>query len=437
MIIHAKYIKECIPFHFLSPFNYGLNKVLVALNADINVRESLLLININIDGYIVGELKLTRFGYDYIERSMMFDENDTFTTEVLAEKMIGDCNPVKIILFSEIPNLPIMKQMEQEVFKAMVDKIVKLEGNLDEYNPPFCIEFAKWMFDRSKIRFHSITKTSTQYCIGNFFESGKKRILLHIKSNMPLPFHPYDIVPNSYFEYFFGYYDDNLAEYVVMETFNLDPDSHGYKIILNVDVNSFPSYQTQGFILKEITGLVKRLNDQEKKLLKIPVITFFNNSSVICVHDGHEYNFLENWNGAFGEQLYISFDKKEPKFGKKAFKAYKTKPSTVIFDILTILAQNIDEVCVDAWGFTLITDEFNEVTFEFECFDGTRKTVTPDFLLGLLIKEHIKAIEHELGNSPPAICFNILDSKGKEFLIESIEEACKALKVDCSFYEQN
>uniref|UniRef100_A0A914PDB5 Uncharacterized protein n=1 Tax=Panagrolaimus davidi TaxID=227884 RepID=A0A914PDB5_9BILA len=91
---------------------------------------------------------------------------------------------------------------------------------------------------------------------------------------------------------------------------------HGIKFTFEIDINNFPSLTFRPMILKGIKNLPQTLNDKMKEL-DIPVIGFFGNLSVICVrnNDGN-YEFLEEWGGMFGSELYISFDEEKQKFAQ-------------------------------------------------------------------------------------------------------------------------
>ena len=71
---------------------------------------------------------------------------------------------------------------------------------------------------------------------------------------------------------------------------------HWIKIFLNIDENNFAQLCYEPIICPEIQSLPLTLNPMEN--LNIPVIGFFDNSSVICLSiEGKSYEFLDSWNG--------------------------------------------------------------------------------------------------------------------------------------------
>uniref|UniRef100_A0AC34FST2 Uncharacterized protein n=1 Tax=Panagrolaimus sp. ES5 TaxID=591445 RepID=A0AC34FST2_9BILA len=170
---------------------------------------------------------------------------------------------------------------------------------------------------------------------------------------------------------------------------------------------------------------------------KIPVIGFFDNSSVICIFDETEncYKFSENWNGLYGEDLYIAFDEEKPKYRNQAIKVLKRKPTFVVYDLLQIMASKENDDF--NWKFKITKDDENPILIEFDNFDGNKTAATPEFLMALFLKDHIKAIKHEIGTKPTEIGFVFFDKKDKlkcddySMLKEGINKSCGLMKLDC------
>uniref|UniRef100_A0AC35FJ32 Uncharacterized protein n=1 Tax=Panagrolaimus sp. PS1159 TaxID=55785 RepID=A0AC35FJ32_9BILA len=432
-VLQAKFYFFRIPFYFISPFNFYLNKKIIAANVEINVGDSLLMFDIDDDKFDAAELNFTNDGYEYINLPKIeYFGNEKLMAQCLQDVIVAECKPLKIILASEFSDLPLMNKIKEFFFKSMPEKTIFLNGFLNEFNPKCSVEISKWMFDKNNNKFLSINKTWRQFCIENIFGQKKFKIIISNDENMDLPFQKSVIVPYSPFDFFFGYYDSDLKDFVVLDEFKLDSNFHEHKICLKIDSNHFSSYKLYGSLIPEIQGLPDKFNANISS--KIPVITFFNNSSFISVDKGHGYEFLKIWNDVYGEQMFISFDEKQPKFGESAIEVFKNKPTTVIFDILSILAK--DGKCFESsWGFEIKKNESGEILFEFDNFDGIRRKSSAYFFLSLLIRRQINAIGIEVGQRPPAICLHILvPSNNKEIIMKSFEEACKPLEIDCSFF---
>lgn len=80
-------------------------------------------------------------------------------------------------------------------------------------------------------------------------------------------------------------------------TFKLDKNAHRYEVTLSIDENNIPKFLLSPIQAQNILNLPQKFD--ETITTKIPVISFFDNSSVICVYNEKGYQFLENWNGSF------------------------------------------------------------------------------------------------------------------------------------------
>uniref|UniRef100_A0AC35H0B8 Uncharacterized protein n=1 Tax=Panagrolaimus sp. PS1159 TaxID=55785 RepID=A0AC35H0B8_9BILA len=116
----------------------------------------------------------------------------------------------------------------------------------------------------------------------------------------------------------------------ILETWIPDQNAHQHEATISVDEEGFIAYQIKPILLPQIKNLPTWLTKNLKS--GIPIIAFFENLSFICVHpDGKtEYEFLGFWNGEFGMDLYISFDKEEPKYCQKALEVARIKPNLVV-----------------------------------------------------------------------------------------------------------
>uniref|UniRef100_A0A914PMF9 Uncharacterized protein n=1 Tax=Panagrolaimus davidi TaxID=227884 RepID=A0A914PMF9_9BILA len=213
-------------------------------------------------------------------------------------------------------------------------------------------------------------------------------------------------------------------------------ECHRYNLYLEINQNNDPYLETSGIMLEQIEQLPLTLTKTVKT--KVPVIEFFDNSSVICIWSEKKkcFEFSKQWNGVYGKDLFLSFEDATPKFTKK----FTKKQSFVVYDILTILATPTDEIEVDSdWEFKVIKDaNKSSILLEYNTFFGTRSASTPDELMEILLKEHLKVIKDESGLDPTSLGFCIsscywFSSKEKKILQKKLNEICKNLKVGIEF----
>uniref|UniRef100_A0A914QCD5 Uncharacterized protein n=1 Tax=Panagrolaimus davidi TaxID=227884 RepID=A0A914QCD5_9BILA len=87
---------------------------------------------------------------------------------------------------------------------------------------------------------------------------------------------------------------------------------------------------------------------------------------------------------------------------------------------------------VSPHGFAFTKGDENPVLLEFETFDGTKKSASPEFLMAMLIRQQLKAIEAEIGKKPVSIGFCIfydLNEKEENNVKIAIEKACELIKI--------
>uniref|UniRef100_A0A914XVU6 Uncharacterized protein n=1 Tax=Panagrolaimus superbus TaxID=310955 RepID=A0A914XVU6_9BILA len=222
--------------------------------------------------------------------------------------------------------------------------------------------------------------------------------------------------------------------------FPLNQNAHRYDLTLMIDENNMPKYNISRIETQNIINLPQKFD--ETITTKIPVISFFDNSSVICVHKNAEkngYQFLESWNGKYGNELYIAFDKEELAYCTEAIKIYQTKPSFVICDLLKIMSMPLKEVLsIKTLSFSITKDSKNDILLEFDNFDGTRKIASPAFLMALLLEQHLKAIKAEINETPKELyfCFPYdRDIENRKRIVKWIQESCKLAKINCNFVD--
>uniref|UniRef100_A0A914Q474 Uncharacterized protein n=1 Tax=Panagrolaimus davidi TaxID=227884 RepID=A0A914Q474_9BILA len=236
-------------------------------------------------------------------------------------------------------------------------------------------------------------------------------------------------IPKSCLDFYISYVDSSINETFYTEWFSLDNDAHRYELILKVDEGNFPSYEVKSIIFDNIKNMPGKLTSD---LNGIPVIGFYDDSSVICVCENDEYKFLNVWNGIFGNQLLIAFDEVKPKLFNKAAESHRRKPSFVVSDLINIMSRSPEEQ-INKWQFKVTRDAKNPILIEFDCYGGIKKAATPAFLMGMLLKEHLKAIKYETGENPTEIGFYFINQTETERIKKQIKESCRLLKIGCIF----
>jgi ABC-type multidrug transport system ATPase subunit len=226
-----------------------------------------------------------------------------------------------------------------------------------------------------------------------------------------------------------------VAQGYTFETIEFDKNAHRYEVIFKIDEENFPSLTVKPICIDEIKLLLGVFDEYD---LKIPIIAFCDNFSVICYSkNGGNYKFMDEWGGMHGNQLFINFDKKKTRFGTNAVTTPKTKMNTVVYDLIKIISMPADNIQVnEEWKFTFTKDNDHLVLIEFDSFDGTKKAASPTFLMAMLLKEHIKIIKNETVDKPDSLGFCVLNEfteAEKRRVEEGLKEACKLLKIDTSF----
>uniref|UniRef100_A0A914YP28 Uncharacterized protein n=1 Tax=Panagrolaimus superbus TaxID=310955 RepID=A0A914YP28_9BILA len=226
---------------------------------------------------------------------------------------------------------------------------------------------------------------------------------------------------------------------IILEKCLPDQKAHQHNVTLSIDEEGFVDYKVEAILLPHVHILQYKLTTNHKS--GIPVITFVENLSFICVKkDGKtDYEYLESWNGKFGMDLYISFDEEKPKYCQDALEVARTKPTFSVFDIfmiMTVAPENIE--VLKNYQFKIIKNTENPVLLEFDNFDGTQKAASPAFLMALLLKQHLKAIKNETGKKPKEIAFSTfaqLNVDEIKRVKKQLNESCEMLKIACTFLD--
>uniref|UniRef100_A0AC34FJ87 Uncharacterized protein n=1 Tax=Panagrolaimus sp. ES5 TaxID=591445 RepID=A0AC34FJ87_9BILA len=226
-------------------------------------------------------------------------------------------------------------------------------------------------------------------------------------------------------------YNDGNTELINLQRFTLPKNAHRFDITFIVDEDGFASHKIEPKMAEEIPIFQKTLN---KSAHQRPFIAFFDNVSVIFVYkEGKGYQCLDSWGGIYGRDLLIAFDKRKPTFCDDALEALRKKPSSAITDFVELLTLTPGEQPNRPLPFKITSDAKNPILIEFDSYDGSKKAATPIFLMALLLKQHIKALEAEgfTKGGLKHIGFSLggCESKKTELFHKNIKESCALLKI--------
>uniref|UniRef100_A0A914YLG4 Uncharacterized protein n=1 Tax=Panagrolaimus superbus TaxID=310955 RepID=A0A914YLG4_9BILA len=418
------------------------------------------------------EYKFTKKGYKKLQfNSMILDEKDPSFKEVIDR---ADTNhPQHIILLSSDQANPLYISLNAAM-KIFGHKVGTMDGDVATAKDCIVNEISKWLLDKTSTTYYVHPTCARKHKIMTTYDCKE---LLTVDLNESLPLTKSIILPRTVI--IIQQIDKNNGN-IVCDTHGMEQKCHRNKITLSVDANNFAKFESVPVMMPQIESLPLILTKSMES--KIPVIGFYDNFSVICMHkdDETQYKFVEKWNGKYGKELYISFGNKKPSFGEEALKYCSEihsltkfefgatlmfcfdprKPlagesienpyssemedermkefSSVVFDLIKIMSMPADNIKVeDSWGFRITKDDENPVLLEFKNYEKTLKLASPAFLMALLLKEHLRVMKDEIGEKPGEIGFCILDEKysnaEKERIKQGLEEACKLLKIVCSF----
>uniref|UniRef100_A0A914NYU1 Uncharacterized protein n=1 Tax=Panagrolaimus davidi TaxID=227884 RepID=A0A914NYU1_9BILA len=386
------------------------------------------------------ELKYTKAGYELVQNHSIHDMDES--DEELGEKILGKNELQKIVFCSDKPDKPLIKTLKN-ILKAESKKFIFVDdtGN-NKYTGAGVIEESKWIFNKKYTKFHVLPTTTRAYMIG--FECGEEEFSIFMEDDtVALPFEKTVIQSKSSFNYFIGYFNWEKRKVCRLETSALGDDNyHEYEITLKVDVDNQPSYAVRGINVQQIIDFPSLCNEKmddfdedEEEFERCPVIGFYENHSFICIWDDTKegYKFLDSWGGQRGKPMHIAFDKEKPYFGKAAEETFGKLGKFVVCDLLQVIIRTEEELQeYKHRSFTITKDDENPVLIEFDTFDGTKKAASPEFLMALLLKQHLKAIKKETGKKPNGLGFCILtdfDWEDIECINNCLEDACNLVKL--------
>uniref|UniRef100_A0AC35EY27 Uncharacterized protein n=1 Tax=Panagrolaimus sp. PS1159 TaxID=55785 RepID=A0AC35EY27_9BILA len=441
MVEFRKELKEKLdaikkPNHFMEEEECFLSYLINSNIVKVNRGERFVYIsNCEEDEICVSEYQLTANGYKKgEERRMggMKSKNDSTISQVI----YGPNNPKRIILPKDKLNPSAFKRLQSICSKEKNVTIFEMS----EIFPKTIVDAGKWILNGKNQSQRPIIPFCVQTCsMGYECPDGTYVPLTTIEAVETLP-----ITKNFYTSKFLNelvvfLHDAHDNPVVTLATIPTVSDCHRNRFIFTVNKENFPIYNVQRSIINEICDLPTKLNNALKS--KIPVIGFCDNFSIISVYkeDIKCYKCLDEWNGLFGKDFCVSFDREKPEFCEKAKEKLESKRTSVVFDLLQIMSQKPENIKIcEFWGFTITKDDENPVLIEFDNFDGTKKVASPAFLVAFLLKEHIKAIKKETGKKPEKLGFWSFDEYNKEEKMriqKGLEEACKLLKIQCIFVE--
>uniref|UniRef100_A0AC34FLD6 Uncharacterized protein n=1 Tax=Panagrolaimus sp. ES5 TaxID=591445 RepID=A0AC34FLD6_9BILA len=226
---------------------------------------------------------------------------------------------------------------------------------------------------------------------------------------------------------------------------------HRLRVIVSINENNVITVKHEKEMIKSIVDLPRYLTEFADINIGDPIVAFFDTSSTILIakedHDEQKcvYHFMDEWNGVFGRDLLIAFNKEKPTFFEEAFTTFKKKPSFVVHDLLQLMSYNYEEVDENdsRWSFKAIQDKEHGLLIECDHFGGCRQVQTPEYHFAMLMKEHVKAIKKHLkankknGNTK-RLGFLIVDKYTPEKLVrirDKIAKACTLLNIVCYFVE--
>uniref|UniRef100_A0A914PAZ0 Uncharacterized protein n=1 Tax=Panagrolaimus davidi TaxID=227884 RepID=A0A914PAZ0_9BILA len=409
-ILKKKLNSTKIPYFFLSDFNLLLIQSIIWGDVKINIGQNVA---------IVAEEKAYKFeytknGYKLIE--IIFDEKEM-------PKMM---NIQKVLVFADE-----QQQKFMDIFKSknpiLIDKIDS-KRYFESLN-----EIKKWILDKSYTKNYVIPLTPRKYFIGYEF-GGTNFFLMSLDAGTVLPYERSIICPKTCLKYFIGYRKENKL--VKHKAFKVDGEAHAFKITFAIDENNFLSLEIKKIVYEYMINFPKFCDSYKNEMTALenyPIIGILANYSFICIQKNGKFEFLESWGGQWGNPMHISFDKKKPQFGKIAEETLVKHGKYGVQNLIKIMSEgNKASTTVPQRGYTFTKDDENPILLEFETFDGTKKSASPEFLMAMLIRQQLKAFEKEMGKKPTKLgfcIFNDLNEKEENNLQTALGKACELMKI--------
>uniref|UniRef100_A0AC35GFA7 Uncharacterized protein n=1 Tax=Panagrolaimus sp. PS1159 TaxID=55785 RepID=A0AC35GFA7_9BILA len=324
-LIISEFKKLNIQIRFIDGGTFSVTRLLIAAKINPKFDRNILFILISDDTIFVEELHRLKEGYTYppTKATRCIKFNDGYDRIKIKEEILENIKPNKIYIGAFSNH-----------FQNILDDMLKIFGhdkflNCDDKNEnETIVEIALQLFDKKRNWYYIIPRYS--FVVKNSEYKNAYAIMWEVNEGLPFKESYMDSRKSGNY-YIERYYDEQKQAEIVQIYPTLKKQCHKIKLTLTVDINLKPSLTQAAYIEQKIKSLPKILT--EKMDSKIPVIGFFDNSSIICFWNEKEkcYKFSEKWNGLYGEDLYISFDKEKPKFRNEAYKVLKEKPTFVVY----------------------------------------------------------------------------------------------------------
>uniref|UniRef100_A0A914Q089 Uncharacterized protein n=1 Tax=Panagrolaimus davidi TaxID=227884 RepID=A0A914Q089_9BILA len=330
--------KRNIQFYFIHFDTFQFTTLIVAANIELKIGESILIVKAAATDFeVVHEFQKSAEGYKcpFLKGKRIIECKSGYNPNAIKDDILAASNPKQIILALCSPSpTTLFKDLKNYILKSK--KLIVFE-NIDQncqYRAIF--EIAEWICDRNYTKYFVYPDSFyDSFFVENEEELGKHSNEIYLFWNQRDGFlQPQTaFAPRSHKPYYIGYspYDKEDNHTIIEHAEILKGKYHKLKLSLSVDINFFPSLTQKAYIEPEIEHLPKILD--KKMDSKIPVIGFFDNSSIICFWNEKEkcYKFSEKWNGIYGKDLFMAFDKEKPMFFEEARESLKTHPSFVVY----------------------------------------------------------------------------------------------------------
>uniref|UniRef100_A0A914QL84 Uncharacterized protein n=1 Tax=Panagrolaimus davidi TaxID=227884 RepID=A0A914QL84_9BILA len=399
--LHAKFDELNIPHCFITEEQANVTRMLGKAKADLNVSETFLSLRLDGETFMVTEYEYTETGSKKIGYKSVSLKSSGEVSALLEELLS------KNVRYNFLSTLTRTNPWLKKIRKMFPEsKLWILDLDLSEDGRDVVLEeMSQWMGDKSYTKYYVLPTTVRNLKIMN--TAGES--LIDVEVGEALPLTKSIVVPKSV-DMVMIYQTDSKAPSVLIE--KIEHKCHQTEIIVMIDTDNFATIEYIPVMVPKIGSLRKWLNDETTES-KEPFIGFCDNFSVIAVHQNDEdgFKFVNEWNDIDGH--------------------------TVVY-LIKILSMPPDNITIDdRWGFNVTADDEHPVLLEFKAHDGKLTVAEPDFLMALLLKEHIKVIRNVMGEKPDKLGFCILDEKHKdeekERIKNGLESARKKLKIQCHF----
>uniref|UniRef100_A0A914XX16 Uncharacterized protein n=1 Tax=Panagrolaimus superbus TaxID=310955 RepID=A0A914XX16_9BILA len=328
--IREKLKKLKILHYFVSDDNVTIASSLINGNINAKLQESVCIVMAHETHYIIYDLCFTKNGYKLISHRYVQVDAEKESLENIKQKIYGSTTPDNTVVASLNPNDPLFLCLKNNAskFKNLVAFDV---SDIFRSAVLFVDEMYKWLMDKKYIKYHVLPASARTYYMSTKSVEDANR-LRYVDRNEVLPFkESFQLERNAQTAYV-TYRAADTTTPKLLQKFSLTSKCHYYCFSVSIDDENFPTVKMEPIIQPQIQMLPELLDISNNSM--VPVITFFYNISFICVPKkiGSKcYEFLDEWNGIYGKDLYISFDKEKPKFFEDAFEVYKTNPSFVVY----------------------------------------------------------------------------------------------------------